>query len=94
MNRFLTLQLAVAVLLNLIVTGCEKKVTAQQNAEASTGPAPAPVEPDMDPSNFKVEHPEQFPLVTAKEYTAVPELNVTGVVQPDVSRQVPVPSLA
>jgi cobalt-zinc-cadmium efflux system membrane fusion protein len=82
------------VLLNLIVTGCEKKVTAQQNAEASTGPAPAPVEPDMDPSNFKVEHPEQFPLVTAKEYTAVPELNVTGVVQPDVSRQVPVPSLA
>jgi membrane fusion protein, heavy metal efflux system len=93
-NRFLTLQLAVAVLLNLIVTGCEKKVTAQQNAMASTGPAPAPVVPDMDPGNFKVEHPEQFPLVTAKEYVAAPELNVTGVVQPDVSRQVPVPSLA
>ena len=94
MNRFLTLQLAVAVLLNLIVTGCEKKVTAQQNAMASTGPAPAPVQADMDANNFKVEHPEQFPLVTAKEYIATPELNVTGVVQPDVSRQVPVPSLA
>lgn len=94
MNRFLTLQLAVAVLLNLIVTGCEKKVTAQQNAMASTGPAPAPVVADMDANNFNVEHPEQFPLVTAKEYIATPELNVTGVVQPDVSRQVPVPSLA
>jgi cobalt-zinc-cadmium efflux system membrane fusion protein len=93
-NRFLTLQLAIAVLLNLIVTGCEKKVTAQQTAMAATGPAPAPVQADMDANNFKVEHPEQFPLVTAKEYIATPELNVTGVVQPDVSRQVPVPSLA
>jgi cobalt-zinc-cadmium efflux system membrane fusion protein len=48
----------------------------------------------MDASNFKVEHPEQFPLATAKEHVAAPELNATGVVQPDVSRQVPVPSLA
>jgi len=93
-NRSLALQLTVAVVLNLIVTGCETKVTAKQTAVAGTGPAPAPVQPDMDANNFKVEHPEQFPLVTAKEYTAAPELNVTGVVQPDVSRQVPVPSLA
>jgi cobalt-zinc-cadmium efflux system membrane fusion protein len=48
----------------------------------------------MDANNFKVKHPEQFPLVVAKEYVAAPELTVTGVVQPDVSRQVPVPSLA
>jgi len=33
-------------------------------------------------------------LATAKEHMAAPELNVTGVVSPDVSRQVPVPSLA
>ena len=39
-------------------------------------------------------HPEQFPLATAGEHVAAPELNVTGVVSPDVSRQVPVPSLA
>jgi cobalt-zinc-cadmium efflux system membrane fusion protein len=32
--------------------------------------------------------------VTAGEHVAAPELNVTGVVSPDVSRQVPVPSLA
>ena len=48
----------------------------------------------MDANNFKVDHPEQFPLATAGEYMAAPELNVTGVVSPDVSRQVPVPSLA
>jgi membrane fusion protein, heavy metal efflux system len=93
-NRFLTLQVTVAIVLSLLVTGCEKSVTAQQNLLAGTGPAPAPVQPDMDANNFKVEHPEQFPLVTAKEHVAAPELNVTGVVQPDVSRQVPVPSLA
>src|SRR5579871_4907744 len=48
----------------------------------------------MDSNNFNVQHPEQCPLVTAGEHVAAPELNVTGVVSPDVSRQVPVPSLA
>jgi cobalt-zinc-cadmium efflux system membrane fusion protein len=76
------------------VTGCEKKVSAQSKAEASTGPAPIQVEPDLDPNNFKVDHPDQFPLATAGEHTAAPELSVTGVVSPDISRQVPVPSLA
>jgi cobalt-zinc-cadmium efflux system membrane fusion protein len=93
-NRSLALQLTLAVGFSLIVTGCETKVTAKQNAMAGTGPAPAPVQSDMDANNFRVEHPEQFPLVTSKEYIAAPELSVTGVVQPDVSRQVPVPSLA
>ncbi|MGA9104646.1 MAG: efflux RND transporter periplasmic adaptor subunit [Bryobacteraceae bacterium] len=41
-----------------------------------------------------MDHPEQFTLATAGEHVAAPELNVTGVVSPDVSRQVPVPSLA
>jgi cobalt-zinc-cadmium efflux system membrane fusion protein len=48
----------------------------------------------MDSTNFKVDHPERFPLATAGEHVAAPEVNVTGVVNPDVSRQVPVPSLA
>ena len=69
-------------------------MTAQENLVAGTAPVPAKVEPDMDANNFKVDHPEQFPLVTAGEHVAAPELNVTGVVSPDVSRQVPVPSLA
>jgi cobalt-zinc-cadmium efflux system membrane fusion protein len=52
------------------------------------------VQPDLDANNFTVDHPDQFPLTAAGEYVAAPELNVTGVVNPDVSRQVPVPSLA
>ena len=95
MNRSIALEAAVCLCLGLVTTGCEKKVTAQENLAATTvGPVSTTVEPDMDANNFKVEHPEQFPLATAGEHTAAPELNVTGVVSPDVSRQVPVPSLA
>lgn len=64
---------------------------ADPKAEA---PPKTVVEPDLDANNFKVDHPEQFPLAKAVEYKAVPALNVTGVVQPDISRAVPVISLA
>jgi len=77
--------------LGLTLTGCERKATAQQE---STGPVATTVEPEMDANNFRVDKPERYPLATAVDYTASPELNVTGVVSPDVSRQVPVPSLA
>ena len=65
-----------------------------QSGGQHTGPSPITVEPDLDANNFKVDHPERFPLATAGEHIAAPELNVTGVVNPDVSKQVPVPSLA
>src|SRR5208282_4178091 len=74
----------------LSLAGCGE-TKADPKAEA---PPPATVEPDMDANNFKVEHPEQFPLVKAVEYKAAPALNVTGVVQPDIARAVPVISLA
>lgn len=93
MNRLLIFEAVLCIGVSLLVTGCEKKVSAQSKAEASTGPVPIQVEPDLDANNFKVDHPERFPLATADEHTAAPELNVTGVVSPDVSRQVPVPSL-
>src|SRR5580658_9573381 len=82
------------VSLSLFIAGCERKVRAQDNVAASTGPSATVVEPDLDANNFKVDHPERFPLSTAGEHVAAPELNVTGVVNPDVSKQVPVPSLA
>jgi cobalt-zinc-cadmium efflux system membrane fusion protein len=94
MNRLSLIVVALCVGLSLLVTGCERKVTAQATLAADTGPALAIVEPDMDANNLKMDHPEQFPLATAGEHIAAPELNVTGVVSPDVSRQVPVPSLA
>ena len=94
MNRLLIFEVTVGLGLGLLVTGCERKVTAQQSAEAGTGPVAVIVEPDLDSNNLKMDHPERFPLATAGEHVAAPELNVTGVVSPDVSRQVPVPSLA
>jgi cobalt-zinc-cadmium efflux system membrane fusion protein len=75
----------------LLSSGCGRKV---DEVSANTGPPPAQVEPDMDASNFKVDHPDQFPLAAAGERMATPELNATGVVSPDPSRQVQVPSLA
>jgi cobalt-zinc-cadmium efflux system membrane fusion protein len=76
----------------LMAAACGKSVATE--TPSGTGPVKTAVEPDLDSNNFKVDHRERFPLVTAGEHTAAPELNVTGVVSPDVSRQVPVPSLA
>jgi cobalt-zinc-cadmium efflux system membrane fusion protein len=79
------------LVLSVFLTACGKK---DQANPAGTGPTAATVEPDMDANNFKAPHPEQFPVTAAVEYTASPELNATGAVTPDVSRQVPVISLA
>jgi cobalt-zinc-cadmium efflux system membrane fusion protein len=75
----------------VLLTNCGAKVQADPKAEA---PPPIPVEQVADVNLVKVEHPEQFPIATATVYSAAPELSVTGAVSPDVSRQVPVISLA
>jgi cobalt-zinc-cadmium efflux system membrane fusion protein len=76
--------------LALLLLGCNE---SKADPKAET-PPPVTVEPDMDANNFKVAHPDQFPLATAIEHKAAPSLSVTGVVNPDVSRTVPVISLA
>jgi cobalt-zinc-cadmium efflux system membrane fusion protein len=76
--------------LSFVLLGCGE---GKPNPKAGEPPK-AVVEQDFDPNNFKVEHPEQFPLVTAVEHKSAPALNVTGVVQPDIARAVPVISLA
>jgi cobalt-zinc-cadmium efflux system membrane fusion protein len=78
------------LVLTLLMAGCNES-KADPKAEA---PPKATVEPDLDANNFKVDHPEQFPLATAVEHKKVPALHVTGVVQPDIMRAVPVISLA
>jgi cobalt-zinc-cadmium efflux system membrane fusion protein len=81
---------ALCSFLTLLAAGCSSgKADPQQEA-----PPKSVVEPDLDANNFKVDHPDQFPLVTAAEYKAVSALNVTGAVQPDIVRAVPVVSLA
>jgi len=83
--------LILLVLSSFFATGCGRGASAQGN---DTGPTPSQVVPDFDTNHFKVDHPERFTVVKAGEHLSAPELNVTGVVSPDVSRQVPVPSLA
>jgi len=61
---------------------------------ASEAPPPAQVEHEQDGSVIQVDHPEQFPLATAAAHNSRAELVVTGVVAADVSRNVPVITLA
>lgn len=74
----------------VLAAGCGGKVPPSDKG----APPPPQVEKAQDVGLLEVDHPEQFPLVKATEYLAAPTLNVTGVVLPDVSRTVPVISLA
>jgi membrane fusion protein, heavy metal efflux system len=61
---------------------------------AAEAPPPADVVPGVDVSLLTVDHPEQYPVAAAVERASASELVVTGTVSPDVSRNVPVISLA
>jgi cobalt-zinc-cadmium efflux system membrane fusion protein len=87
MNRFV---FVLAVGLLPVLSGCR----GVQASTASEEPPSAKVVPGVDVSVFSVERPDQFPLTTAKSYTTAPTLVVTGAVNPDVARNVPVISLA
>lgn len=64
-------------------------------APPSRGAPPAAVVvPEVDVGQFTVDHPDQFPVVTAIARVTRPELVVTGTVTADVTRNVPVASLA
>jgi cobalt-zinc-cadmium efflux system membrane fusion protein len=73
-----------------LIAGC----TARGSTGDSGAPPPAVVEHEGDGSAIRVDHPERFALATASARESAPELTVTGVVSPDVSRNVPVVSLA
>src|SRR5580700_11965236 len=74
----------------LFLTGC-----GGANADtAAEAPPHAKVIPGVDVNFFAVEHPEQYPLVTATQYQAPSELVATGLVLPDIARSVPVITLA
>lgn len=82
--------LALGLALTLAIIACTSG-KADPKAEA---PPPAQVIAAFNANDFKVDHPELFPLATAVEYKTAAALNVTGVVQPDITRAVPVVSLA
>jgi membrane fusion protein, heavy metal efflux system len=83
------LELLLSAMICAGVAGCGGKAET-----GSAAPPPAKVEKEGDVSLLQVEHPEQFPLVKAAEYSSVSTLKVTGVITPDANRTVPVISLA
>jgi cobalt-zinc-cadmium efflux system membrane fusion protein len=91
MNSKNLLTATVLCLLVFLLAACETKGKADPTAEA---PPPAQVEREGDSSLVKVDKPGDFPLVAAEAHQAAPEMNATGVVSPDISRNVPVVSLA
>ena len=91
MNGTVWVEAGVGLAFSVLLAGCGAKATVDPRAEA---PPPAVVEQDQDVNLVKVDHPEQFPVATATAREAAPELHVTGVISPDVSRNVPVISLA
>jgi membrane fusion protein, heavy metal efflux system len=74
----------------VLVSGC-KSDAVDASAEA---PPPAKVVPDFDANVFSADHPDNFPLAVATEHRAPSKLSVTGTVNPDIARTVPVISLA
>ncbi len=76
--------------LGLFLAGCGES-KGDPKAEA---PPPVKVESDEELNVFSVDHPEQFPLATAAPYESASQLTVTGTVAPDITRSVPVISIA
>jgi cobalt-zinc-cadmium efflux system membrane fusion protein len=85
-----TVLLFTAIALTAVLTSCK---TASVDAQAQAPPA-ANVVLAPDAALFSVDHPEQFPLAAATRHSTTSELVVTGAVTPDVSRNIPVVSLA
>ena len=77
----------------LAVFGAGCGSDSKQDAAAEAPPSVSTVQ-EQDSSVVTLEHPERFPLVAAVEHIATSSLQVTGTVAPDVSRTVPVISLA
>ena len=75
-----------------VLGGCHRNEAKQEAAEA---PPSTPQVIDVGSGNaVHVDAPSLFPLVVAGQRSSYATLNATGSVQPDVSREVPVLSIA
>src|SRR5580693_7874696 len=83
--------LALLAMVSLIALGACKKVEADPAAGA---PPQAKITTAFQAEEFSVDRPEQYPLTAAIEHRATMQLAVTGMVNPDIDRTVPVISLA
>jgi cobalt-zinc-cadmium efflux system membrane fusion protein len=76
--------------LGLFLSGCGE---GKGDPKAEAPPA-AKVEREDDVNIVRVDHPEQFPVATSVAYASTSRLSATGTVSPDISRTVPVISIA
>ncbi|HLX42152.1 MAG TPA: efflux RND transporter periplasmic adaptor subunit [Bryobacteraceae bacterium] len=94
MNSTKVNRLKAAALVSIVTLGLQsgcKKAESDPKVEA---PPPLKVQSVEDRNVFEVDRPERFQLTKAVPHTSTSELKVTGTVNPDVSRNVPVISLA
>ena len=80
---------AVCLVAWLSLAGCGNKFNP-----ASGAPSAAQVVEVSNSGRVSVDHPERFPVVAAERIDVPDKLNVTGAVNPDIAREVPVISLA
>src|SRR5580700_3979937 len=73
-----------------LLAGCNSKPSDPK----SEAPPAAAVEADTDANLVHVDHPDRFKLVAATSYATTSTLQVTGTVNPDISRTIPVISIA
>ncbi len=73
----------------LVLAGCKSKFDP-----ASGAPSPAQVVETGNAGVVTVDHPDQYPTVAASRIDEAEKLEVTGSVFPDVSREIPVISMA
>lgn len=90
LNVLLTAGLPAA--LCFLLGGCARSATA--NDSEVTDPPPADVEGVSGHDLVRVTHPERFSVTLVSRHASTPEMNVTGVISADVSRNVPVISVA
>jgi membrane fusion protein, heavy metal efflux system len=79
-----------AVLSFRMLSGCG----GQKRDPAAQAPPPVQVENEGGVNLITVDRPGRFPLAAATEYRSTSTLNVTGTINPDISRQIPVISIA
>jgi cobalt-zinc-cadmium efflux system membrane fusion protein len=90
MNRIVIVRAGLVIALNAVLASCNSRVKADPRMEE---PPQAEVDHEQHAGLVKVDHPELFPIAVAAAHAVTPQLSVTGVVSPDIARNVPVVSL-
>ncbi len=91
LRTILPLSLLCGLTLALTIAGCKHEDPNRAEKEA---PPPVAVASSTADSMVKVDKPQLFPLVRVGSRQVTSTLSVTGQVQPDISREIPVLSLA